>query len=364
MNKEEPLIEDQIDLVGLFQIFWRGRKLMLKLTFLFSILGVIIALSLPTIYTAEVTFILKSSKANSTNGSLNNLASLAGINLDGAVDSEIPPNLYPLIVKSNPFLENLSNVELPQNGSLTTLYDYINLSTDFSLLTVLNKYTLGLPSLVMKMIYQGKDETKKPMLGSIRRMSLEEEKVYKAISNMIKVNVDKKEGFITLKVIEKNPEIAALVVKNAQNLLQEAIINFKIKNAKELLKFTQQLFDQKRTEFENLQDELADFKDQHQYISSNLLQNKLNRLESNFQIIRTVYEELAKQVEQARIQVSKDKPIFTIIKPVVIPNQRTSPNRGKIVVTSIIFSLVFGSLFLLIKKPLKNMKKVFLEKGE
>ena len=365
MNKEEPQIEDQIDLIGLFIIFWTGKKLILKLIILFSILGVIIALSRPIVYTVEVTFILKSSQ-DSPNGSLSSIASLAGINLsgNGNSNSQISPNLYPMIVKSNPFLKDLSNVKVLHNSDSITLYEYINVATNFNLLSEFKKYTLGLPSLVMKLFNQRKNNTVYPVARSILRMSLEEERVYKAISSKINVNVDSKEGVITLKVTEKEPEIAALIVANAQTLLQKVIINVKVKNARELLYFTEKLYSQKRVEFEGLQDELASFKDQHQDISSSLLQNKLNRLESDFQIISSVNEELAKQVEQARIQVSKDKPIFTVINPVVVPNQRTSPNRVKIVVTSIIFSLILGFLFLLIKEPIKSMKNEFLERGK
>ena len=93
--------------------------------------------------------------------------------------------------------------------------------------------------------------------------------------------------------------------------------------------------------FEALQDELASFRDQHQNISSGLFENKLSRLESELAIASAVNEELAKQVEQARIQVSKDTPIFTIIDPVVIPNQRTSPKR-----TLIVFGFTFLGFFL------------------
>ena len=75
-------------------------------------------------------------------------------------------------------------------------------------------------------------------------------------------------------------------------------------------------------------------------------------------------EELAKQVEQARIQVRKDTPIFTIIDPVVIPNQRTRPKR-----TLIVFGFTFLGVFLslgyvLIKGPFTTMRKQVLEGSE
>ena len=35
----------------------------------------------------------------------------------------------------------------------------------------------------------------------------------------------------------------------------------------------------------------------------------------------------AKQVEQAKLQVSKDTPIFSVLKPVVVPNEKSAPKK-------------------------------------
>ncbi len=106
-----------------------------------------------------------------------------------------------------------------------------------------------------------------------------------------------------------------------------------------------------------MQDELASFRDQPQNISSGLFENKMSRLESELAIDSSVNEELAKQVEQARIQVSKDTPIFTIIDPVVIPNQRTSPKRTLIVVISPFLGLIMGIAYILSKEPMTHLVK-------
>ena len=91
----------------------------------------------------------------------------------------------------------------------------------------------------------------------------------------------------------------------SQKLLQEKVINFKLKNARETLSFTQNLFDNEKIKFETLQDELANFRDQHQNIRSGLFQNKLLRLETNLAITQNLNEELAKQVEQAKNSSNK-----------------------------------------------------------
>ena len=43
-----------------------------------------------------------------------------------------------------------------------------------------------------------------------------------------------------------------------------------------------------------------------------------------------VYSELAKQREQANIQVKETTPVFTVVEPVTIPTERSKPKRGLI----------------------------------
>ena len=184
--------------------------------------------------------------------------------------------------------------------------------------------------------------------------------MFEETKDFINLSVDKKDGFVRMAVEEANPVIAALIVTNARKILQQKVIEFKIKNAQELLSFTENLYFKKKTEFEALQDKLALFTDQNQNISSKLFQNKLIRLETEFDIAKIVNEELAKQVEQARIQITKDTPIFTIIEPAIIPGRRSSPNRAEIVIGFSFFGAFLFLGYLIIERPIKKFKSEIL----
>ncbi len=361
---------DEIDLVELIQKVWQGRKIAIKISVVFALLGVIFALSSTNIYTATTTFIPKGKSSGSVGGSLGSLASLAGISLGGMSggDSEIPPTMYPMVLNSIPFLEKTLLLEVPLNGQNIVIKEYLltqmyfKESNSFDFLNFLKKYTIGLPALL-----KGKIFAKMNALPSaaenitIKRLTYEDEQLFNYLKGLVTISVDKKEGFITLSVQDKDPQVAAIVAQNTQHLLQQEVIDFKIKNAQELLTFTETLYTEKKVAFEALQDELASFRDQHQNISSGLFENKLSRLESELAIASAVNEELAKQVEQARIQVSKDTPIFTIIDPVVIPNQRTSPKRTLIVLGFTFLGFFLGLVYALIKEPFAAMRKQVLE---
>ena len=54
------------------------------------------------------------------------------------------------------------------------------------------------------------------------------------------------------------------------------------------------------------------------------------KLDAEYTLAMTLYTELAKQLEQAKISVKETTPILTIINPVTIPYKRTKPQRATI----------------------------------
>jgi len=88
-----------------------------------------------------------------------------------------------------------------------------------------------------------------------------------------------------------------------------------------------------------------------------LYQNQLTRLESQFTVTSSVFQELAGQVEQSKIQVNKDTPIFTIIEPVSVPLERTKPKRSLIVVIWTFLGGVLAVGWSLLKAPTKEIIK-------
>lgn len=133
----------------------------------------------------------------------------------------------------------------------------------------------------------------------------------------------------------------------AQDLLQEQVIAYKISNAQEQLKFTEERFEEKKKEFEEIQSRLANFRDRNQNIASAAVLNQQQRLEAEYNFAFSIFTELAKQLEQARIQVAKDTPVFSVIQPVTVPVEKSAPKRPLILVIFIILGgiMAIGYVF-------------------
>ena len=118
--------EEEIDLVEVVQKLWKNRKLILKITVVFMVLGVLVALFSPKEYTAGCTMVPQSGDKK-VGGNLSGLASMVGINLGGASGGEVlSPTIYPKIVSSIPFKKDLmaTPLKFEEYDQPITLLDY------------------------------------------------------------------------------------------------------------------------------------------------------------------------------------------------------------------------------------------------
>ena len=74
-------------------------------------------------------------------------------------------------------------------------------------------------------------------------------------------------------------------------------------------------------------------------------------------------EQLASSVEQAKLQVNKDTPVFTVIEPVTVPFERSAPKRSLIVVIWTFLGLVLSTGYVLVREPAAEILQS-IKKGE
>ncbi len=348
---------DEIDLLELFKKIYLSKKFVFKNSIIAALFGVVFALFQPNEFTSSTTFIPQLSSGVKTGGSsLSGLASLAGINI-GSMESssEFPPTLYPQVINGVPFrLELLSN-EIKINNKVVLVKDYfLEKKISFNIIGTIKKYTIGLPSLILSSF---KDESEILNESIIYSVTQEDKALFELINNNLSLSINEKEGFITISFTDSNKNVAAQITQIAQNLLQEKIIEFKNMSSKEMLDFALKQYSEKKDLYEKLQDERALFVDKNINISSSLFQNKLSRLDSDVNILESIVQQLASQVEQAKLQVNKDTPVFTTIQPVTIPYEKSAPKRSQIVIVFAFLGLILSSGFVLVKEPAKEILK-------
>jgi len=138
----------------------------------------------------------------------------------------------------------------------------------------------------------------------------EQNRAKKKLESIITLVFNVKEGYATLTVDMDKPIPAAQMAQKAVDLLQRYIIDFKILKSKADQDFIQGRFDEKKIEFEKAQEGLALRIDRNKNFTSGLSSVETDRLQAKYTLTFGVYQELAKQLEQAKIQVKKETPVF------------------------------------------------------
>ena len=326
MNSE---VNDEIDFIEIFKKIYTAKKIIIIITFIFSLTGIALSLLSPIKYSSSTVFIPQNQDNRSS--SLSGVASLVGINLGSpSFGGEIPSSMYPEIGES-PKFKRLILEKVVDSKSNLTLKEYL-----------IKTYNLS-----------NEENTN----SSSIYISEFEEKCFKILSNMISISVDQNDGFVTISTFIQNAEYSAVIANFSKEILQQIIIENRIESANQNLKFSQEQLKKKKIEFDEIQAKLSYFKDSNLNLVNSLIINEQDKLQAEFEIINAVVTELSKQVEQAKLQVTKDTPVFSTIKEAVIPNVRKSPNRTQTVLIFSLVGLIFSIVFVLAIEPLRNLLK-------
>ena len=349
--------EDSIDIIAVIKTAWDGRKLVVKSVAAFFIIGCIAALSSPVIYTSETTFVPQTSddQMSSAPKGLGSLAGLVGINLGSSGssnDSYLSPLLYSKIADSEEFSINLLNEQLFNLEAETlTIKDYLSKDAGgFNLIGFIKKYTIGLFS------SDSPEETSSnPALSAYNFISIEDFKMISGLREKFSIELNEKEGYIKVIANDEDAFISTQLVSLVTKNLQSRIIALRTNKIKERLDYSKEQYDDKRSEFETLQNKVAQFKDSNKNISTAMFLSELEKLQSEYTLQENILMTLASEYNNNKIKLNKDTPIFSVIDEVFVPNSRSAPKRSLIVIIWMFLGFVLAVGYILVKKPVIDL---------
>ena len=195
---------DEIDLIKILKTIWNGKKIIITISSFFILAGIIVSLLSPVLYTSSTIFI-PSSQESSTGSSLSGVASLVGINLGGiSSGNDISPSIYPKVSESVEFKRLLLEGFIDEKKQIKMknfLIDYYKI-----------------------------DNNSKINNSNISFVSELENDLFDIINEILTININQKDRFVTISTNMPESEYAAYAAINARNILQKIIINNKIKN--------------------------------------------------------------------------------------------------------------------------------------
>lgn len=358
-----PQEEEGIDLIALVRQLWNGRKTIIICTLVFMMLGLLAALTMKRIYTVSSTMVPQMNSR--TNSSLGSLAALAGVDLGMTnTSSELSPVIYPQIVNSVPFRMELMNAPLHYDKAPfpVSMYTYAKEYHKPSAMDYVLKYTVGLPGTLIGLFRKDKEEPVIMDAASVGdsipkpiRVSIEQEKILQRIGHNVTLSVDKKEGYLTLTVTGSEPLQTAELAMTAQQLLQEEVTRFRTEKAQDNLSYVEARYKEIKAETESLQTQLAAVRDRSQDMTSSQSRLQQERLQTKYNVSSAIYSEMAKQLEQAKMQVKRDTPSLTIIQPVTVPSNPAN-SRARTLIVWTFLGILLGCGYVLAKEYWPKLK--------
>lgn len=345
---EEDTLEIRLDIV--LQFLKQSRKRVSIWGGSFFVLGILFAMSKQNEYTAIVKVMpeLKTSAAASTGGlgDLKSLAGLAGINLGslGGTSEAIRPDLYPDIIKSIPLsLYLLKQSVLPIDAKKTeTLEDYFIANERKGFIGFISGFfrepaekqerdhILTQPNLPLKLTQQ-------------------QERLCKIINERVLAEMDKKSGIITITAEMPDPIISATVARQTLDYLTNYVTSYRTGKARKQVQFLADQVKGARQRYELSELELSAYRDKNRNVFLNTAKIEEQRMQADYLLAQGVYSDLSKQLEQAKIKVEEESPVFQVLEPARVPIKKSGPKRTMIIGGVFLVGIIIGLLISLIR---------------
>jgi uncharacterized protein involved in exopolysaccharide biosynthesis len=365
-SERQIIKDDEIDLIALAHTIWDNRKTIWYSIAVAVVIGLLVAIFSPVKYTASAT-ILPQAEGKTDLGGLGGLASMAGINLGSMMGSAsgIQPDLYPKVINSYPFLNELVHqpFDFEEEDAPKSIYKQRLQDSIPGFGATVMKYTLRLPWTI-KNALMGED--KKISAGvrgqsdiNVTRLSEEETEILKSMTEVVTVSVDDETGLVTIGAELGEPLLTAQVTQKTVELLQKYIIEYKTRQATQNLEFIEARLNEKKAEFETAREAFFEYRDRNRNIIEERTNIRYQELSDAYNLASQVYQSLAEQKEQAEIAVKKDTPAFSVIEPVKVPIEKSAPKRSLIMVISVFLGGFIGIGLIFVGMVWRKMKEAW-----
>jgi len=352
--------EDEISLLDMLLVLARNRTLILKTLGVFLVLGLLIAVFSSAEYTSSATLIRETTEGASTNlGGLASLGRGLGLSVGGATKG-LTAEAYPDILKSREVRLAVvrDNYYFRDVGDSLSLTEYFQRKKSIfsKMVPTLKEYTIGLPGKILHAVKGGKEYA--PVMtasGEPMYPTEIEESAMKAVLSMVLVSVDQETGLMTVKVTTGDPLFSASLADRFIEHLTERVRAIRTKKARENLEFIQDRFNQAQEELNRAEEELADFSDRNQGISTARLRTEQERLARRVNFKQQLFSDLQTQLTQAEIELQRSEPVITVVEQPVPPMKKSGPNRKLIVILSLFLGSGLGVGLAFVKQFVGNM---------
>jgi len=373
MTASNTSFDDEISLADLVmkarafaQMLWAARRMIVIRMGLAGIIGLIVAFGSPVEYSASMRLLPYRGGGGGGGAGLSGLAGLAGIRVpSGASDQTITADLYPEVAKSLDF--RIAVAETPLRFSAVdrqvSTIEYFRDIRRPALTEIIASYSIGLPGRLFSVMNMDEDKEGKEPKGNsqtiaestlVQRYDQSYLSLVGRLASRLSVSMDKKTGILVISGTMPDRYAAADLVRVSTDRLMQRIIEYESQKAGQNFRFVNEQYLQAKGRYERTQRELASFSDRNRALMSATSQIDRDQLQREHDIAFEVYQQFSRELEQARIKMNQETPVFTVLDQVTVPNEKTSPNRPQILFSALLLGFMLGVAQLGITKLLRS----------
>ena len=353
-KRKATAAEDEIEirLSDIAQFLKDSRWTVLRWTAAFLVVGLVYALSKPNEYTTAIRVMpeLKGAAGAGGLGDLRSLAGLAGVNLDNANQPEaIRPDLYPDIVQSVPFTLYLLRqpVQTAEQKTLHPLQDFL---AEQGQNTLLGRLAGSQPA------ESSAPNAGQPAAGTFQLTKLQEG-LSRQLNQRVNAAIDKKSGIMTISATMSDPTVAALVARYTLDHLTKYVTDYRTGKARQQVDFLSRQVNSARRRYQTAEYAVSAYRDRNRATYLNTAKIEEQRLQADFLLAQSVYNDLSKQLELARIKVQEESPVFQVLEPPRVPLTKSGPRRTVLTVGFAIFGAMLGLIVFFVRRLIKPLTR-------
>ncbi len=311
---------------------WKHRRLYFVVSVACILLAVIVTVSIPKTYAASVKVADEPKEIDFIVGLSSYKAWIKQIMSDYNVNELMSePDVYNKFFHSKSFMESLSTIYIPD-------YD-----TDYYHYLLEHHKRVWWVSLSKK-------------ISSLWSEPDEKDEILSIIKNNVMSNLSPKYNTITIRVVDNNPQVAALVADSVRSRLQTNIIENRKKFSQANVENTAKTKDQLEKEYYKAQGEYISYRDSHFDDTQPTVKIALSALKKERNKAFDDYSDAYEQYIRAEILLHRNITSFSVLKNVTVPVKPFEPIFIVYVLLFLFLGIVFTTWWILYARLIKCKK--------
>ena len=346
-----PAPDDEIDLLGVLLVVARRRRMIALVAAGVTLLGLALALSLPSTYTANATLVRESAgEMGGMGGGLSALRSF-GISVGGE-SSGLSVDAFPDLLMSREVQLALlaDTVYAPSHGGRVLVRDVLLEPTGtgrvLGALTAPLRWMRGgssAPEEARGQAARGSRPDGLGAFGSPMALTQRDQVALGILGAHLAVETDVENGLMTVAASAGDAHFAAALVDRAVFHLTRRVREIQTQKADQNLAFVKTRLREADAEMRQANGRLASFEDQNRNIQTSRLRVDRDRLQQDLSFKRQVYTELRTEQTRAELERQRSEPVITFVDRPVVPAFPSGPRRAVLVIGSVLVGLALGA---------------------